>query len=169
MKNNPSHGARHGPTERQRSFYRAHKMLRKAQKKRHNTILERFQNDPLYRDSLDGMRTLALHTTRSQKRTTLTLRREGKEAETRTRGDSYQTPRVQMDQWISEMTTKKQRRLVPGCTKNLLQPQDVETLQFILKNKFDKDQTNNLKDMKEILIELMQKLKGHVIFLQQPQ
>ena len=39
--------------------------------------------------TLDGMKTLVIHTTRSQKRTILPLRQEGNEAETRTRGDSY--------------------------------------------------------------------------------
>ena len=55
IKKNPSHGARHGPTERQRIYYNAHDMLRKARKKRHNTTLERFQNYPLYRDSLTNI------------------------------------------------------------------------------------------------------------------
>ena len=55
------------------------------------------------------------------------------------------------------MTTMKQRRLVTGCRQNMQQLQDVVTQEFILKNKFDKDQTNNLKDMKRILIELIQK------------
>ena len=47
IKKNPSHGARHGPTEKQRICYRARNMLRKAQKKKCNTILERFQIDAL--------------------------------------------------------------------------------------------------------------------------
>ena len=58
---------------------------------------------------------------------------------------------------ISEMTTMKQRRIVTGCRQNMQQLQDVVTQEFILTNKFDKDQTNNLKDMKRILIELIQK------------
>ena len=52
IKKNPSHGARHGPTERKRIYHKAHNMLRKARKKKCNTMLERFQTDSLYRDSL---------------------------------------------------------------------------------------------------------------------
>ena len=63
-----------------------------------------------------------------------------------------------MGQWISDMTTKKQRRLVTGCTENLQQLQDVVTQEFIFKNKFDTDQTD-----------LIQKLDGKIFFLQQPQ
>ena len=74
-----------------------------------------------------------------------------------------------MDQWISEMTPKKQRRLVTCCAENMPQLQDMLTQEFIFKNKFGKDHTNNLKDMKRILIELIQKLDGHFVFLQQPQ
>ena len=55
-----------------------------------------------------------------------------------------------MDHWISEMITKKQRRLETCCTENMQQLQ------------------TNLKDMMRILIELIQKLNGN-IFLQQPQ
>ena len=52
IKKNPFHGARHGPTERQRTCHNAHNMLRKARQKKCNTILQRFQTDALYRDSL---------------------------------------------------------------------------------------------------------------------
>ena len=44
----------------------------------------------------------------------------------------------------------------------------VSSQEFILKNKFDKDQTNNLKDMKMIFIVLIQKQDGHIIYLQPP-
>ena len=70
-----------------------------------------------------------------------------------------------MDQRISEMTAKKQRRLVTAV-QNMQQLQDVVTQEFMLKIKFDKDQTNNLKDTKRILIELIQKLDGNIKFLQ---
>ena len=55
IKKNPSHGARHGPTERQRTYDKVHDMLRKTQDKRHNTISERFQIDPRCRDSLSNI------------------------------------------------------------------------------------------------------------------
>ena len=45
-----------------------------------------------------------------------------------------------MDQWISAMTTKKQRKLVTGCAENMQQQQDMSTQEFILKIKFDKEQ-----------------------------
>ena len=51
IKKNPSHGARHGSTERQRIYHKAHNTLRKAKKKGHTTILARFLISPLYRDS----------------------------------------------------------------------------------------------------------------------
>ena len=73
-----------------------------------------------------------------------------------------------MDQWINAMPTKKQRRLATDCTENMQQLQDGATQEFILKIKFDKDQTNNSKDIKRILIELIQKLDKYIIFLQQP-
>ena len=51
-----------------------------------------------------------------------------------------------MDHWISEMTKKKQGRLVTGCTGNMQQLQDMVT-QDVIFDKFDKDQTNNLKEI----------------------
>ena len=72
-----------------------------------------------------------------------------------------------MDHWIRETTTKKQRRLLTGCTRNMQQPQDVVTQEFTLKNKFDKDQTNNSKGTKRILAELIQKLDDSIIVMQQ--
>ena len=50
-KKKPSHGARHGPTEKQRIYFKVQNTLRKANKNGHKTILARFLNDPLYRDS----------------------------------------------------------------------------------------------------------------------
>ena len=52
--------------------------------------------------------------------------------------------------------------------ENIQQLQDVVTQEFILENKFNKDQTNNSVDLKRVLIELIQKLDGNIIFLQQP-
>ena len=74
-----------------------------------------------------------------------------------------------MDQWISEMTTKKQRRLVTNGAENMQQLQHVATQEFILKNKFDEDQTIISKGTKRILLELIQKLDGKITFLQQQQ
>ena len=42
-----------------------------------------------------------------------------------------------MDPWINAMTTKKQRKLVTGCTENMQQQHDMLTQEFILKIKFD--------------------------------
>ena len=72
-----------------------------------------------------------------------------------------------MDHWIREITTKKQRRLATSCTRSMQQLQDIITQEFILKNKFDKDPTNNSKDTKRILIQLTQKLSGCILFVQQ--
>ena len=55
MKKGPSHGARHGPTERQRIYFKAHNALRKEKKHGHKTILVRFLNSLLYRDSQANM------------------------------------------------------------------------------------------------------------------
>ena len=51
IQKNPSHGARHGPTERQRIHQKVHNTLRKANKRGHTTMLARFLNDPFCRDS----------------------------------------------------------------------------------------------------------------------
>ena len=51
IKKGPSHGARPGPTERQRIYYVAHNTARKARKHGHKTTLERFLNSPRYRKS----------------------------------------------------------------------------------------------------------------------
>ena len=48
IKKQPSHGARHGPTESQRIYYKAHNARREAKKHGHKAILDRFLNDPLY-------------------------------------------------------------------------------------------------------------------------
>ena len=55
IKKNPSHGARHGPTERQRMYHEAHNTLRIANKKGYKTMLARFLNSPRYRDSLTNI------------------------------------------------------------------------------------------------------------------
>ena len=47
----PSHGARHGNTERQRNFHAAHTAAQKAKKKEYASVLARFQNCPTYRES----------------------------------------------------------------------------------------------------------------------
>ena len=73
-----------------------------------------------------------------------------------------------MDPWINAMTTKKQRKLVIGCTENMQQQQDMSTQEFFLKIKFDKDHNNNSKVMKIIFIVLIQKQIGHIIFLLPP-
>ena len=48
IKKQPSQGARHGPTERKRIYYKAHNALREAKKQGHKAILDRFLNDPLH-------------------------------------------------------------------------------------------------------------------------
>ena len=91
------------------------------------------------------MKTFVLPMTRSHQRTILTLRQDGNEAETQTRGSSCWILKVRMDLWINEMTTKKQRKLVTGCTK-IMQQQEMSTQEFIFEIKFDKDRNNNSKD-----------------------
>ena len=90
-KKGPSHGARHGPTERQRIYHEAHNTLRKAKKLGHIIILDRFLNSPRHRDSqtkIGGMRIFVLLMTRSHQRSILTLRQDGNEAETKARGSA---------------------------------------------------------------------------------
>ena len=63
VKKGPSHGARHGPTERQRIYFKAHNALSKAKKHGHKTILDRFLNSSRYRDSqtnIGGMKIFVL-------------------------------------------------------------------------------------------------------------
>ena len=69
------------------------------------------------------MKILVLLVTRSHQRTILTLRQE--EAETKTRGSSCWTLKAQMDLWINAMASRKQRKLVTGCTENMQQQQDL--------------------------------------------
>ena len=112
-KKGPSHGARHGPAERQRIYHKAHNTLRKAKNPGHIIILDRFLSSPRHRDSqtkIGGMRIFVLLMTRSHQRSILTLRRDGNEAETKARGSSCWTLKVQIDPWINAMTTKKQRK-----------------------------------------------------------
>ena len=51
IKKRPSHGTRHGNTERQRIYHAAHNATRKAKKHGHKTILDRFLNSPRHRSS----------------------------------------------------------------------------------------------------------------------
>ena len=67
-----------------------------------------------------------------------------------------------MDPWIIK------RKLVTGGTENMQLQQNVSTQEFILKIKFDKDQNNKSKEMKRILVVLIQKKDGHIIFLPPP-
>ena len=50
IKKNPIHGARHGPTMRQCTYYKAHGMLKKARynKNGYKIILDRWNNDDKY-------------------------------------------------------------------------------------------------------------------------
>ena len=55
IKKNNKRGARHGPSERQRMYYKAQEMLHKAGQKKHgghSSILARWHNEYSYRDSL---------------------------------------------------------------------------------------------------------------------
>ena len=55
LKENPSHGARHGPSMRQTMYFKAHDMLRKARSNKNGnckTLLERWKRDEQYRKSL---------------------------------------------------------------------------------------------------------------------
>ena len=55
IKKNPNHGARHGPSVRQHMYFEARDMLRKAKKKKCTTILERWDTDELYQNSLTAI------------------------------------------------------------------------------------------------------------------
>ena len=55
VKNNHSRGAKHGPSERQRMYCKAHDMLQKARQPKHGgnkSILERWHKDEQYRKSV---------------------------------------------------------------------------------------------------------------------
>ena len=54
MKNNPTHGARHGPSMWQCMFYKAHEKLKKGSKHKngYRNILDRWNNDDKYWKSL---------------------------------------------------------------------------------------------------------------------
>ena len=51
IKNGPLHGARHGNTEGQRIYHAVYTAATKANAKGYDTMLERFQNCPIYRES----------------------------------------------------------------------------------------------------------------------
>ena len=51
IKKNPSHGARHGNTEKQIVYHAATVAAKKAVKKGYKSILDRFLNSPRYRES----------------------------------------------------------------------------------------------------------------------
>ena len=141
IEKNPSHGARHGLTERQRICYKAHNMLRKARQKKCNTMLERFQKHSLYRDSLTQIGWV-------EKNIIFSYDQIAKEDRTynATRGERSRKKLVEtrierrgckMEHWIREMTAKKQRKLVTGGTRSVQQLQDAETQQYIHNNKSD--------------------------------
>ena len=55
IKKNNSRGAKHGPSERQRMYYKATERLQKARQPKHgghSSILERWHNGDEYRESL---------------------------------------------------------------------------------------------------------------------
>ena len=148
-----SHGARHGPTERQRIQCKAHNMLKKDAEERvqHHIgkIPKKILSIEIHGLKLDGMRTSYLHTTKSQKVTNPTMRREEKEAGTKTRQNSNSKPRLHMDHWIREMTTRRRRRHATGCTRSMQQVQDAATHQFIHNNKYDKWSNQQFKGYEE--------------------
>ena len=51
IKKGPLHGGRHGNTERQRIYHSAHTAAKKANKRGYDTLLKRFQNCPICRES----------------------------------------------------------------------------------------------------------------------
>ena len=51
IKKGPLHGASHGNTERQRIYHAARNEARKARKRGHKSILDRFHTCPIYRES----------------------------------------------------------------------------------------------------------------------
>ena len=51
IKKGPPHGARHGNTERQRICHTAHIAFKRTKKKGYKSILDRFQNCPIHRES----------------------------------------------------------------------------------------------------------------------
>ena len=58
IKKNNSRGAKRGPAERQRMYYKAEEMLQKARQQKHeghSCILERWHNDAEYRKSLSDI------------------------------------------------------------------------------------------------------------------
>ena len=55
IKENPTHSARHGPSVRQKMYFKAHDVLRKARSNKNgncSTILDRWYRDAKYRKSL---------------------------------------------------------------------------------------------------------------------
>ena len=155
IKKGPSHGARHGPTERQRIYYKTHGALRKAKKHGHKTISDRFLTSPRYRDSqtntgCDENICDACDVIASEDHSHIATRWE------RSRNENYWklvlNSEGAKDLWFNAMTTKKQRKLVIGCKENTKQQQDLSTQEFIPKIMYDKPQNNNLKDMKMIFL-----------------
>ena len=68
---------------------------------------------------------------------------------------TVETPRVQMDHWISAMTLKMQKRHAIDCTR-----------QFLHSNKSDKGPASSSKATKNIRIDLIH-LDGNIIFQRQ--
>ena len=84
IKKNPSHGARSDRPKGSESATPEKEVQHHIRK-----IPNRLSLSRLIDYKSGGMRTSLVHTTRSQKRTTPTMRREGKEVKTNSRGDSY--------------------------------------------------------------------------------
>ena len=144
IKKNPSHGARHGPTEWQRIYYKAHHMRRKAVKKKYNTILKRSLKDSLCQDSStkigwDENIIIALRRDRTRGAT----RGEGSRNENSWRLVSdAEGANGPLDQRDDHKEAKE--------TCNRLHKESAATEQYFHNNKSDKGPTSNSKGTKRI-------------------
>ena len=171
IKKRPSHGARHGPTERQRIYHKAHKTLRKANKKGHKTKLDRFLNSPRCRDSQtnvgwDEFFCAAYDVIASEDHSCIATRWERSRNE-----NSWEL--VLDSGGANGLVDQRDDNEEAKKTCDMLYREYAATARYVNtrihpQDKFDKDQNNNSKDMKRILTELMQKRDGNITFLQLP-
>ena len=140
-KKDPSHGARHGPTMRQKIYHKAYDMLKEVQKEQCSTILQKWYKHDLYRGSLSAIgwneEALMAYDKIAVEDHSCTATRE-KKVGTRTHGNSHETPRVQMDHEITALTLKMSKRHANDCTMKIQRLLNAETHQFLLSNKSDK-------------------------------
>ena len=168
VKQNPTHGARHGTPMRQCMYYKAHAMLKTARKHRsggYEHILDRWHTDDKHRKSLSDIGWTEEQIIQYDEIALEDHFYDKKEVGTRCHGNCLWMQKVFKDHWISAVTLKKWSKHAKYCSKNTQRSLEVGTNLSLQGNKWDNGLINHLKALKNRITDLKLPLDGDTISL----